>query len=137
MNDCERLLRQERCAEQAWQGVIFRFKESPFEELAWKILGNHRKSILTLRKRIGITGTGPAAGPDLRGVMTIHLASAAALLGCRPLVAALRLAETFCVREYEHLLDRLDRSDPFRATISRSLLPRLQNHIAVLDIMAS
>jgi hypothetical protein len=137
VNLCERLLRRECFAKQAWKEVIFRFDGSPFEALAWNIIGNHRKSILAIRRRIASSGSRPFPVPDLRGALIVHLATAATLLGDRSLMGVLRLAETDSIHEYETLLDRFDRRDPFHATISRTLLPRVQNHVAVLDIMAA
>ncbi|MES2474351.1 MAG: hypothetical protein V4640_01130 [Verrucomicrobiota bacterium] len=137
LNLYKRLLRRESSAEQAWQQVIHRFEGSPFETLALHILEDHRKSMASIRLRILQTGHQPTARADFRGNLAVHLTNAALLLGDHPLIAALCLVETDGIQEYERLLDRFDVDDPFRATISISLLPRLQNHVAALDVMVS
>ncbi len=134
---CQRLLRREWAAWLAYDEIAFRFEGSPFETLISLIQRGHQANLNLLAGYMIRDGGTPVFRSDFRGRLAVTLTSAAELLGHGPVIAALRMTENECLREYERALTSHTTDSSLLLAVSVSLIPSVENHIATLDLMIS
>lgn len=132
---CQHLLRRECAAWHAYDEIIDRFEGSPFENLILLIQRGHQANLNFLVGYMIQDGGTPVLSSDFRGKLATSLTSSAELLGHGPVIAALRMTENDCLREYERALTTQATDSSLLKAVSRSLIPSIENHIATLDLM--
>lgn len=101
---CQHLLRRECAAWRAYDEIFCRFEGSPLENLIILIQRGHQANMNFLAGYMIRDGDTPVFGSDFRGILAVSLTSAAELLGDGPVIAALRMTENECLREYQRAL---------------------------------
>lgn len=130
---CNKLLRGELSAINAYtkalNGLSDASRSGPLEQ----ILSDHRDSAEVLRSHLIDMGAVPDPDAGAWGTFTSTVQGAAVAMGDSVSLASLKEGEEHGIGEYEEALGDEDVMDEAKAAIRRTLLPRLVEHITVLE----
>lgn len=135
---CNQLLRGELSAVETYIQAIDRFQDSLAEvEALDQILVDHEDSAEALRAHLVEMGAVPDTDSGAWGAFAKAIEGTATLLGQSAALMALKEGEEHGIREYEDALEGADVMEGMKATIREELLPRLEDHIPMLEALRS
>lgn len=133
INACNKLLRGEIAAIETYIQAMDKFESSEESPILLKILQDHQESATDLRNHVTEMGAVPETESGIWGTFAKAVEGTAKLLGDSPAITALKAGEEHGIQDYEIALDSGDLMPAAEAIIREKLLPRLREHVAILD----
>lgn len=130
---CNSLLRGELSAVETYNQAIEKFSgEAACGELI-RIRDEHTKSVGKLRANITQMGGEPSTSSGAWGVFAKAIQGSSNLFGEESALQSLQKGEEHGRNDYERALDNFDVLPDCKQLISTELLPKVREHIAVLE----
>ena len=130
---CNKLLRGEISAIECYQGALGKIENPRHKESLHLILEDHRNSARALREHVSAMGAIPESDSGIWGSSVQAFTNNAAVLDQSTAMSALILEEEHGITEYKKALNDPDVMTDVKITVSETLIPRLHEHIAVLE----
>jgi rubrerythrin len=130
---CNKLLRGELAAIETYSQALEKFADDPESSTLEQILSEHEESAEVLREHLAQMGAVPDMDSGAWGSFAQAVEGTAELFGESAALTALIEGEQHGISEYEEALDDPDVMEEAKATIQDTLLPRLFEHVAVLE----
>ncbi len=130
---CNKLLRGEISAIESYQESLEKLENPDHREDLRLILEDHRQSADLLRDHISAMGGVPDTNSGAWGSFVQAVAGAASLVGRSSSLSTEIQGEEHGINEYEEALEDPDVMDEIKTSIRSTLIPRLQEHITVLE----
>ncbi len=130
---CNSLLRGELSAVETYGKAIDKHPATPVTSELTRIQSEHRDSANRLSANIREMGGTPEADSGAWGAFANTVQSAANLFGAESAIEALQKGEEHGRNDYRDALESDDVMDSCKTMIRTELLPRVDNHIKVLE----
>lgn len=130
---CNKLLRGEISAIETYHQALEKFAGDPESVPLEQILSEHEESADALREHLSQMGAAPDMDSRAWGGFAQAVEGTAKLLGESAALMALIEGEEHGISEYEQALDDPGVMEEAKADIRDILLPRLFDHVAILE----
>lgn len=130
---CNKLLRGERSAVEAYDKAIERYGDKPVLGDLRRLRAEHNSAVNLLEENVRSMGGQPDSGGGAWAAFASTIQSTANLLGADSALEALRAGEKSGQSDYESALRDEEVMDECRNLITTSLLPKIMEHIDALD----
>ncbi len=138
MNDhciriCNSLLRGEISAGEAYGFAIDRFSDLPAAEVLRGIRSEHAESAAILAAQVRAMGGEPEKTSGAWGIFTSAIQGTANLFGAESAISSLKQGEEMGRQDYQDAILDDQVMPECKRMIEESLLPRILNHLIVLE----
>jgi uncharacterized protein (TIGR02284 family) len=130
---CNGLLRGELSAVETYAKALEKFPATPVTAELTRIQSEHRDSANLLTQNVREMGGTPETDSGAWGAFANTIQSAANLFGAESAVESLQRGEEHGRNDYLDALENGDVMDSCKTLIRSELLPRVQNHIKILE----
>ena len=130
---CNKLLRGELSAIETYGKAIEKHPSTPVTPELTRIQSEHRQSATTLAANVREMGGEPETDSGAWGTFANAVQSAANLFGPESAIESLQKGEEHGRDDYQDALEDENVMDVCKTMIRTELLPRVTNHIAVLE----
>lgn len=130
---CNSLLRGELSAVETYGKAIEKYPTTPVTAELTRIQSEHRESANTLAANVREMGGTPETDSGAWGAFANAVQSAANLFGTESAIESLQNGEEHGRNDYRDALESKDVMDSCKTMIRTELLPRVDNHIKVLE----
>ena len=130
---CNKLLRGELSAIETYGKAIEKYSSKPVTPELTRIQSEHRQSATTLAANVREMGGEPETDSGAWGTFANAVQSAANLFGAESAIESLQRGEEHGRDDYQDALEDDNVMDVCKTMIRTELLPRVTNHIAVLE----
>lgn len=130
---CNSLLRGELSAVETYAKAIEKYPETPATAELTRIQSEHRESVSRLTANVTEMGGVPETDSGAWGVFANGVQGAANLFGAESAIENLQRGEEHGRNDYRDALENEDVMDACKTMIRNELLPRVDNHIKVLE----
>lgn len=137
IDTCNKLLRGELSAIETYHQALEKIDSGPEADQLNRILQDHEKSAGALRAHITDMGAIPDSESGAWGTFAKAVEGTAKMFGERSAIMALKQGEEHGISEYEEALNSPDVMQEAKATIRGTLLPRLREHVSILEGLPS
>lgn len=135
---CNRLLRGERSAVEAYTKAIMTFeKENAVPNSLLAIRDDHKVAVSMLTENVRSMGGAPSTDAGAWGAFSNFVQGAANLLGDKSAVASLRAGETAGKLDYEAAMQDDEVISSCKMLIRSELLPTTERHIGALETLTA
>lgn len=129
------ILRGELSAVETYHQALQKLGTEPAAQELKTYLSNHREAVRTLTTEVKNAGGVPTTDSGAWGEWAKVVVGAGKLLGDQTALRALKEGEEHGVKEYKEVLDNPNIPASVKTEISKTYLPRQQQHIAGIDRM--
>lgn len=133
VDTCNSLLRGELSAVETYAKAIEKYPAIPATAELSRIQSEHRESANRLAANVREMGGTPETDSGAWGVFANTVQSAANLFGTGSAIESLQKGEEHGRNDYRDALENKDVMDSCKTMIRSELLPRVDNHIKVLE----
>ncbi len=130
---CNSLLRGELSAVETYGKAIEKYPATPVTAELTRIQSEHRESANRLTANVREMGGTPETDSGAWGAFAKTVQSAANLFGSESAIESLQKGEEHGRNDYRDALEDDDVMDACKTMIRTELLPRVENHITVLE----
>lgn len=130
---CNSLLRGELSAVETYGQAIEKYPATPVTSELTRIQSDHRDSANKLAANVREMGGVPETDSGAWGTFANTVQGAANLFGTGSAIESLQKGEEHGRNDYNSALENEDVMDACKTMIRTELLPRIENHIAVLE----
>lgn len=130
---CNKMIRGERSAVDTYNSAIDKFGDHPVMNELRRIRDEHQKSVVDLEANVRSMGGDPAMDSGYWGIFATLVQNTANLLGKESAVEALAQGEQKGLDDYRDATKSDFLMPSCRALFTTTLIPRIQNHLQVLD----
>jgi bacterioferritin (cytochrome b1) len=133
IDSCNKLLRGELSAVETYTQAIEKFSGSRESEVLAGLRSEHQHSVAELSKHVSAMGGTPDSDSGPWGTFAVAVEGTATMLGESAALTALIEGEKHGINEYNDALADPEVMEEAKDSIRDSLLPRLFDHVAVLE----
>lgn len=133
LDSCNKLLRGELSAVQTYNQAIEKFSGSRESDILVRLRSEHEQSVRELSAHVSAMGGVPDSDSGPWGTFAAAVEGTAKMLGESTTLTALIQGEKHGISGYEDALDDPEVMDEAKTSIRDHLLPRLLDHVVVLE----
>jgi hypothetical protein len=133
LDACNKLLRGELSAVETYNQAIEKFSGSPEGPILAGLRGEHQQSVRELSGHVSAMGGTPDSTSGPWGAFAAAVEGTAKMLGESAALTALIEGEKHGINEYEEALGDPEVMEEAKTSIRDHLLPRLLDHVVVLE----
>jgi uncharacterized protein (TIGR02284 family) len=133
VDTCNKLLRGELSAVNTYNQAIEKFSGSRVADILVELRSEHEQSVRDLREHVSSMGGVPDSDSGPWGTFASAVEGTAKVLGESASLTALIEGEKHGINEYEEALGDPEVMDEAKDSIRDRLLPRLLDHVVVLE----